>query len=64
MEQMGPESHELGYVGRQFIAQRMWKAYAARVLLAENRISLQQLIIACRGVPHGTLRQEVVTPPR
>ena len=41
MEKMDPESHEWGYVGRQFFAKKMWAAQAAKPYLAEHLKSLQ-----------------------
>ena len=34
MEKMDPESHEWGYIGRKFFAQKMWAATAASPFLA------------------------------
>jgi arylsulfatase len=41
MEKMDPESHEWGYVGRKFFAQKMWAPTAASPFLAEHLKSLQ-----------------------
>jgi arylsulfatase len=42
MEKMDPESHEWGYVGRRFFAEKMWAATAAKPFLAEHMISLKE----------------------
>ncbi len=41
MEKMDPESHEWGYAGRKFFAQKMWAATAAKPFLAEHMVSLK-----------------------
>ena len=41
VERVDPESHEWGYVGRKFFAQKMWAATAAKPHLAEHMISLK-----------------------
>jgi len=42
MEKMDPESHEYGYIGRKFFAQKMWAPNAAKPFLAEHVISFQK----------------------
>jgi len=42
MEKMDPESHEWGYVGRQFFAQRMWVGASAQPFFVEHLKSLQE----------------------
>jgi arylsulfatase A-like enzyme len=42
MEKMDPESHEWGYIGRKFFAQKMWAPAAASSFLAAHLKSLQQ----------------------
>jgi arylsulfatase len=42
MEKMDPESHEWGYIGRKFFAQKMWAPTAAKPFMAEHLISLQK----------------------
>jgi arylsulfatase len=42
MEKMDPESHEWGFAGRKFFAQKMWAATAAKPFLAEHLLSLQK----------------------
>jgi len=42
MEKMDPESHEWGFAGRKFFAQKMWAATAAKPFLAEHLVSLQK----------------------
>jgi arylsulfatase len=41
MEKMDPESHEWGYIGRKFFAQKMWAPTAASPYLAAHLKSLQ-----------------------
>ena len=41
MEKMDPESHEWGYIGRKFFAQKMWAPTAASSFLAAHLKSLQ-----------------------
>ena len=41
MEKMDPESHEWGYIGRKFFAQKMWAPTAATPFLAVHLKSLQ-----------------------
>jgi arylsulfatase len=41
MEKMDPESHEWGYIGRKFFAQKMWAPTAATPFLAAHMKSLQ-----------------------
>jgi arylsulfatase len=41
MEKMDPESHEWGYVGRKFFAQKLWVPTAASPILAAHLKSLQ-----------------------
>ena len=41
MEKMDPESHEWGYIGRKFFAQKMWAPTAASSYLAAHLKSLQ-----------------------
>jgi len=41
MERMDPESHENGYIGRLFFAQKLWAPTAASPILAEHLRSLQ-----------------------
>ena len=41
MEKMDPESHEWGYIGRKFFAQKMWAPTAASPFLAVHLKSLQ-----------------------
>ena len=41
MEKMDPESHEWGYIGRKFFAQKMWAATAASPFLGAHLQSLQ-----------------------
>jgi len=41
MEKMDPESHEWGYIGRKFFAQKMWAPTAASSYLATHLQSLQ-----------------------
>jgi arylsulfatase A-like enzyme len=40
MEKMDPESHEYGYIGRKFFAQKMWAATASGPFLAAHLKSL------------------------
>ena len=42
MEKMDPESHEWGYIGRKFFAQKMWAPTAAAPFLAAHLKSLQE----------------------
>jgi arylsulfatase len=42
MEKMDPQSHEWGYVGRKFFAQKMWAPAAASPFLAAHLQSLQE----------------------
>ena len=42
MEKMDPQSHEWGYAGRKFFAQKMWAPTAAGPFLAEHLQSLQE----------------------
>ncbi|TDI40400.1 MAG: arylsulfatase [Acidobacteria bacterium] len=42
MEKMDPESHEWGYIGRKFFAQKMWAPTAASPFLAAHLKSLQE----------------------
>ncbi len=42
MEKMDPESHEWGYIGRKFFAQKMWAPAAASSFLAAHLKSLQE----------------------
>ncbi len=42
MEKMDPESHEWGYIGRKFFAQKMWAPTAASPFLAAQLKSLQE----------------------
>jgi len=41
MEKMDPQSHEWGYIGRKFFAQKMWAPAAASPFLGEHLKSLQ-----------------------
>jgi arylsulfatase len=41
MEKMDPESHEWGYIGRKFFAQKMWAPTAAQSYVGEHLKSLQ-----------------------
>ena len=41
MEKMDPESHEWGYVGRKFLAQKLWAPTAAGAFLATHLQSLE-----------------------
>jgi hypothetical protein len=41
MEKMDPHSHEWGYIGRKFFAQKMWVPTAAKQFLAAQIKSLQ-----------------------
>ena len=41
MEKMDPESHEWGYIGRKFFAEKMWVPTAAKQFLAAQVKSLQ-----------------------
>jgi hypothetical protein len=41
MEKMDPESHEWGYIGRKFFAEKMWAPTAAGPFLAAHLQSLQ-----------------------
>ena len=40
MEKMDPESHEWGYIGRKFLAQKLWAPTAAGPFLAAHLKSL------------------------
>ena len=42
MEKMDPESHEWGYIGRKFFAEKMWAPTAAAPFLAAHLKSLQE----------------------
>ena len=42
MERMDPQSHEWGYIGRKFFAQKMWAATGAGPFLAEHLQSLAE----------------------
>jgi arylsulfatase A-like enzyme len=42
MEKMDPESHEWGYIGRKFVAQKLWAPTAAGPFLAAHLESLNQ----------------------
>ncbi len=42
MEKMDPQSHEWGYIGRKFFAQKMWAPTAAGPYLAAHLQSLQE----------------------
>ena len=42
MEKMDPQSHEWGYIGRKFFAQKMWAPTAAGPYLAAQLQSLQE----------------------
>jgi len=42
MEKMDPESHEWGYIGRKFVAQKLWAPTAAGRFLAAHLQSLQE----------------------
>jgi arylsulfatase A-like enzyme len=42
MEKMDPESHEWGYVGRKFVASKLWAPTAAGQFLAAHLKSLQE----------------------
>jgi arylsulfatase len=42
MEKMDPQSHEWGYIGRKFFAQKMWAATGAGPFLAEQLKSLAE----------------------
>jgi arylsulfatase A-like enzyme len=42
MEKMDPESHEYGYIGRKFFAQKMWAPNASKPFLAEHVLSFQK----------------------
>lgn len=42
MEKMDPESHEWGYVGRKFVAEKLWAPTAASAFLAAHLKSLQE----------------------
>ncbi len=42
MEKMDPQSHEWGYIGRKFFAQKMWAPTAAGPFLAAHLQSLQE----------------------
>jgi len=42
MEKMDPESHEWGYIGRKFFAEKMWVPTAAKQFLAAQVKSLQE----------------------
>lgn len=42
MEKMDPESHEWGYIGRKFFAQKMWAPTAASPFLAAHLKSMQE----------------------
>jgi hypothetical protein len=41
MEKMDPESHEWGYIGRKFFAEKLWAPSAAGPFLAAHLKSLQ-----------------------
>jgi arylsulfatase len=41
MEKMDPESHEWGYIGRKFLAAKLWAPTAAGPFLAAHLKSLQ-----------------------
>ena len=41
MEKMDPESHEWGYIGRKFFAQKLWAPTGAGPFLATHLKSLQ-----------------------
>jgi arylsulfatase len=41
MEKMDPESHEWGYIGRRFFAEKMWAPTAAKPYLVEHMVSLK-----------------------
>ncbi len=41
MEKMDPESHEWGYIGRKFVAEKLWAPTAAGPFLAAHLKSLQ-----------------------
>jgi hypothetical protein len=43
MEKMDPESHEWGYIGRKFLAAKLWAPTAAGPFLAAHLKSLQSL---------------------
>ena len=42
MEKMDPHSHEWGYIGRKFFAEKMWVPTAAKQFLAAQIKSLQE----------------------
>ena len=42
MEKMDPQSHEWGYIGRKFFAQKMWAPTAAASFLMEHLKSIQE----------------------
>jgi len=42
MEKMDPESHEWGYIGRKFVAEKLWAPTAAGPFLAAHLKSLQE----------------------
>jgi arylsulfatase len=42
MEKMDPESHEWGYIGRKFVAQKLWAPNAANRFLSEHLQSLAE----------------------
>ena len=42
MEKMDPASHEWGYIGRKFFAERMWTPNAAGPFIAEHLKSLSE----------------------
>ena len=42
MEKMDPESHEYGYIGRKFVAEKLWAPNAAKPFLAEHVLSFQK----------------------
>jgi len=41
LEKMDPESHEWGYIGRKFVASKLWAPTAASAFLAEHLKSLE-----------------------
>jgi hypothetical protein len=41
MEKMDPQSHEWGYIGRKFFAQKMWAPAASSSFLGAHLKSLQ-----------------------
>ncbi len=42
MEKMDPESHEWGYIGRKFLAEKLWAPTASTAFLAAHLKSLQE----------------------